>query len=62
LLFEPADLGSLADRVMALYADPALRAELGRRGADGVRRHHGARQMAERTAEAFASLLPRSAA
>jgi glycosyltransferase involved in cell wall biosynthesis len=60
-LFEPADLGSLADRIMELHADPALRAELGRRGAEGVRRHHGARQMAERTAAVFASVLPRDA-
>jgi glycosyltransferase involved in cell wall biosynthesis len=61
LLFEPTDLGSLAEGVLKLHADPALRAELGRRGAEGVRSHYGAPRMAERAAEVFASLLPRSA-
>jgi glycosyltransferase involved in cell wall biosynthesis len=61
LLFEPADLGSLAEGVLKLHADPAQRAELGRRGAEGVRRHYSAQRMAERAAEVFASLLPRSA-
>ena len=59
LLFEPADLGGLADRVLELHADPALRAELGRRGAEGVRHHYGAQRMAERAAEVFASLPSR---
>jgi glycosyltransferase involved in cell wall biosynthesis len=61
LLFDPADLGGLADRVLELHADPARAAELGRRGAEGVRRHYDARRMAERAAEVFAALASRSA-
>lgn len=60
LLFDPADLGSLADAVLALHADPQRAAELGRCGAEGVRRHYGARRMAERAAEVFASLVSRA--
>lgn len=60
VLFDPADLGSLADAVLALHADPARAAELGRRGAEGVERHYNAKRMAERTAEVFAALVSRS--
>jgi glycosyltransferase involved in cell wall biosynthesis len=47
LLFEPNDVGSLADALLALHGDPARAAELGARGAAGVRRHYAARRMAE---------------
>jgi glycosyltransferase involved in cell wall biosynthesis len=57
LLFDPADLGDLADAVLSLHVDPERAAELGRCGAEGVRRHYSARRMAERTAEVFASLV-----
>lgn len=60
LLFDPADLGSLADAVLSLQSDPERAAELGRRGAEGVRQHYPARRMAERTAEVFASLISRA--
>jgi len=60
LLFDPPDLGGLADAVLSLARDPARAAELGRRGAEGVRRHYAARRMAERTAEVFAAVLAAS--
>jgi glycosyltransferase involved in cell wall biosynthesis len=57
LLFDPPDLGGLADAVLELHADPDRAAELGRRGAEGVRQHYSARLMAERAAEVFSSLV-----
>jgi len=62
LLFDPADLGSLADAVLSLQADPTRAAELGRRGAAGVREHYNAGRMAARAAEVFASLVARAGA
>jgi len=47
LLFEPNDMDSLSDAVLALHRDPVRAAELGRRGADGVSRHYTAARMAE---------------
>jgi glycosyltransferase involved in cell wall biosynthesis len=60
LLFDPSDLGSLASAVLSLQADPALASELGRRGAEGVRRHYDAGRMAERASEVFAALVARA--
>ncbi|MFI5006942.1 MAG: glycosyltransferase family 4 protein [Solirubrobacterales bacterium] len=53
LLFEPNDPSSLADQVLALANDPARAAELGRCGAEGVRRHYTVRRMAERALEVY---------
>lgn len=60
LLFDPPDLGGLADAILSLAREPERAADLGRRGALGVRQHYPARLMAERTAEVFAGLLPAS--
>jgi glycosyltransferase involved in cell wall biosynthesis len=54
LLFKPGDARDLAERLLELHGDPARRAELGRRGAEAVRRHHSAARMAERTLEVCA--------
>ena len=53
LLFDPHDAGSLADALLSLARDPARAAELGRNGAEGVRRHYTAGRMAERAAEVY---------
>jgi len=53
LLFEPKDPSHLAEQILTLAHDPARAAELGRRGAEGVRRHYTVGRMAERTAEVF---------
>jgi glycosyltransferase involved in cell wall biosynthesis len=53
LLFEPNDPSSLAGRVLALADDQARAAELGRRGAAGVRRHYTVGRMAERALEVY---------
>lgn len=56
VLFPPGDTDALADALLALARDPARAAELGRRGAEGVRRHYGAARMAERAVEAYAAV------
>ena len=53
LLFAPHDVSDLAAQIQALARDPARAAELGRRGAEGVRRHYTVGRMAERTAEVY---------
>ena len=53
LLFEPNDPSGLADQVLALANDPMRAAELGRRGAEGVRRHYTVGRMAERALEVY---------
>jgi glycosyltransferase involved in cell wall biosynthesis len=53
LMFEPHDPAALADQVLGLARDPARAAELGRRGAEGVRRHYTVRRMAERALEVY---------
>jgi glycosyltransferase involved in cell wall biosynthesis len=53
LLFTPHDMGSLADAVMELYRHPVRAAELGRKGADGVRLHYTAARMAEISLELY---------
>ncbi len=53
LLFAPKDPSDLADQILALARDPARAAELGRRGAEGVRRHYTVGRMAERTVEVY---------
>jgi glycosyltransferase involved in cell wall biosynthesis len=50
LLVEPGDAPGLAAALHQLLDDPALRADLGRRGHDGVRQRFTAKVMAEETA------------
>jgi glycosyltransferase involved in cell wall biosynthesis len=57
LLFEPNDAAGLADRLLALAADRDAARALGRRGAEGVRRHHSVARMADRTLEVYASVM-----
>lgn len=54
LLFEPHDTSHLADQVLTLATDPARAVELGRRGAEGVRRHYTVDRMAARAVEVYA--------
>jgi glycosyltransferase involved in cell wall biosynthesis len=56
IMIEPDDPASLADGIYGLWKDPGLRAELGRRGAQGVREHYSAGRMAARAVEAYASI------
>ena len=58
LLFEPQDARSLAEKLLLLARDREQAAELGRRGAEGVRQHYSSARMAERTLEVFASVMP----
>jgi glycosyltransferase involved in cell wall biosynthesis len=53
LLFEPNDVRSLAEQLLSLARDRDQAEELGRRGAEGVRRHYTAARMAERSLEVF---------
>ena len=57
LLFEPQDARSLAEQLLLLARDREQAAELGRRGAEGVRRHYTSARMAERSLEVFASVI-----
>lgn len=56
VLVEPGSAASLADGIYGLWKDPKLAAELGRRGAQGVRAHFTASQMAARALEAYQSI------
>ena len=56
IMVEPDDPASLADGIHRLWKDPGLRAELGRRGAQGVREHYSAARMAARAVEAYQSI------
>jgi glycosyltransferase involved in cell wall biosynthesis len=51
VLFEPDDVNALADAILPLREDRARTAQLGREGAEGVRRHYGVARMAERALE-----------
>jgi len=53
VLFEPDDAGSLAQAIHALWKDRGRLAELGRRGAAGVRAHYGVAQMAARALDVY---------
>ena len=57
LLFEPQDARSLAEQLLLLARDREQAAELGRRGAEGVRRHYTSARMAERSLEVFTSVI-----
>jgi glycosyltransferase involved in cell wall biosynthesis len=56
ILVEPDDPASLADGILTLWKDRARAAELGRRGAQGVREHYGVVQMADRVLAVYRSL------
>ena len=53
VLVEPGDAASLAGAIHSLWKNPELAAELGRRGAEGVRSGFTASQMAARAVEAY---------
>jgi glycosyltransferase involved in cell wall biosynthesis len=57
VLVEPDDPVSLADAIYRLWKAPAELAELGRRGAQGVRQHYGVARMAERAIEAYGKIV-----
>jgi glycosyltransferase involved in cell wall biosynthesis len=56
ILVEPDDPASLAEGILTLWNDRARAAELGRRGAQGVREHYGVAQMADRVLAVYRSL------
>jgi glycosyltransferase involved in cell wall biosynthesis len=56
ILAEPGDAASLADAIYRLWKNPELAAELGRRGAQGVRRDFTASLMAARALEAYQAI------
>jgi glycosyltransferase involved in cell wall biosynthesis len=56
LLVQPDDPVSVADAILTLWRDRALAAELGRRGAQGVREHYTASHMAAAALEAYGSI------
>src|SRR5271157_5738249 len=53
VMVEPDNAVSLADGIYGLWKNPELAAELGRRGAEGVRKYFSASHMAARALEAF---------
>lgn len=57
ILVEPDDAASLADAIYGLWKAPERLAELRRRGAEGVRAHGGASQMAARAAEVYHGIV-----
>ena len=56
-MVEPDDAACLADGIYALWKDPERAAEMGRRGAEGVRRYFSASHMAARALEAFQAII-----
>jgi glycosyltransferase involved in cell wall biosynthesis len=57
LLVEPDDAESLADGILKIYEDPALRERLGQSGFEQVREHYSVARMADRALEVYASVL-----
>lgn len=53
LLVEPNDPDALAEGILSLFRDRERARELGRRGAEGVKRLYGAGRMAERVLEVY---------
>jgi glycosyltransferase involved in cell wall biosynthesis len=53
ILVKPDDPRSLADGIYSLWKDPALAAELGRKGTQGVREHYSVSRMAARALEVY---------
>jgi glycosyltransferase involved in cell wall biosynthesis len=56
ILVEPDDAGTLAQAIHGLWKDRDRLAELGRRGAQGVREHYGVAQMASRALEVYRNI------
>ncbi len=56
ILVEPGNPASLAEGIYKLWKDPELAAELGRRGAQGVREHYSAARMAAGALEAYRTI------
>ena len=56
VLVDPGDAEGLEQALAALVADPARRAELGRRAAEGVRAHYSTDEMAARALDVYARL------
>jgi glycosyltransferase involved in cell wall biosynthesis len=56
ILVEPNSVDSLAEGIFSLWRDQARADELGRRGAQGVREHHGVALMAQRAVETYRKL------
>jgi glycosyltransferase involved in cell wall biosynthesis len=52
-MVDPDNAVSLADAIYSLWKDPERAAELGRRGAEAVRKYFSAAHMAARAVEAF---------
>jgi glycosyltransferase involved in cell wall biosynthesis len=61
LLFAPGDAHDLARQILALASDSALAADLGRRGATGVRTHYSVARMADRALDVYAGLTAATA-
>jgi glycosyltransferase involved in cell wall biosynthesis len=57
VLVEPDGPASLADAIYRLWKSPEERAEIRRRGAEGVRAHYSVSQMAERALEAYQKIV-----
>ncbi len=57
ILVEANDAASLAEGLYSLYKNPEMAADLGRKGAAGVRDHYGVTGMAERAVEVYSSLV-----
>jgi glycosyltransferase involved in cell wall biosynthesis len=56
ILVEPDDDASLAQGIFSLWKDPALVAELAKRGVEGVREHYSAARMAARALEVYGTI------
>ena len=56
VLVEPNSIDSLAEGIYSLWRDQERADELGRRGAQGVREHHGVALMAQRAVETYSRL------
>jgi glycosyltransferase involved in cell wall biosynthesis len=56
VMVEPDDAASLADGIYGIWRNPELAAEMGRRGALGVRREFSASQMAARAIKAYQAI------
>ena len=57
LLVKPDDAASLAAGLLEIYRDGKRRAELGRRGAEGVRAHFTVQRSADRLMAVYDSVL-----
>jgi glycosyltransferase involved in cell wall biosynthesis len=56
ILVEPGNPESLAEGLLSLWKDPARRAELGSRGARGVRAYYNVTRMAETAREVYGKI------